>query len=357
MAAACSTISTQILVPTLRSKGFPHNVTNSTLEILYFMSRVPEALKVWRKDVGEAFNDPRFFSSSSLPLAHEGWIPVLRQWALLDKDRMPDLLSRISSPTSAGIMFGVGASSARLEADRKTQLNLRRLALLVIVGADDSFVGNLNVIQEKLSELMSATATSSPSSAVRAEIYMLLRALLLKTSSVNLVPFWPTINSELYEAVSSLFPGQQRDNHSLNSVLQACKLLDTLLVLGPDDFQLQEWIYITDTIDAVYRPSNWEPVALVDELVEALDTHAGMHQTTPTPTVSGMTQTGTRRPLLGPDMIRGVPTADILDRVLRPFFRQLSITAFESIYSMEVPDPKACHDNLLADIFDDSTIA
>lgn len=357
MAAACSTISAQVLVPTLRSKNYPHNVTISTLEILYLMSRVPEALKVWRKDVGEAFNDSRFFNLSSLPLAEEGWVPVLRQWALLDKDRMPDLLSRISSPTSAGIVFGVGASSARLEADRKTQLNLRRLALLVIAGVDDSFIGNLNVILEKLSELMSATATSSPSSAIRADLYMLLRALLLKTSSVNLVPFWPTISSELYEAISSLFPDKQHNQLSIHSVLQACKLLDTLLVLAPDDFQLREWIYISDTIDAVYRPSSWEPVALVDELAEALDSRAGMHQTTPTPTISGLTPTGTRKPLLGPDVVRGVPTAEIINCVLRPFFRQLSITAFESIYSLGVPDWKACHDDLLFDIFDDSTIA
>ena len=357
VAAACSTISAQVLTPTFRSKAYPHNVTASTLDILYAMSRIPEASKIWRKDVAEAFNDAKFFSLSSLPLAEEGWVPILRHWALLDKDRMPDLLSRISSPTSAGIVFGVGASSARLEADRKTQLNLRRLALLVLAAADDSFIVNLNVIQEKLSELMSATAASSPSSATRAEVYMLLRALLLKTSSVHLASFWPIINSELYEAISSLFPGQQRDDCSVDGVLQACKLLDTLLVLAPDEFLVREWLFITDTVDAVYRPSGWEPVALVDELVEALDSRAGVHHGTPTPMISGLPPSGKRKPLLGFDAIRHVPTEEVVDRVLRPFFRQLSISAYESTYSMEAPDQKACYDILLSDLFDDSTIA
>ena len=321
------------------------------------MSRVPEASKAWRKDVAEAFNDARFFSTSLLPLVEEGWIPVLRQWSLVDKDRVPELLSRISSPTSAGIVFGVGASSARSEADRKTQLNLRRLALLILAGADDSIIADLNVVYEKLSELLSATAASSPSSATRAEIYMLIRALLLKTSSIQLVPFWPTINSELYEVISSLFSSEKIKAHSIHGVLHACKLLDTLLVLAPEDFQPQEWAFITDTVDAIYRPSTWEPIALIDDLAESLDVGAGGHHSIPTPTISGAAQTGKRKPVLSSSTAQDVPSENILDRILRPFFRQLSINVFESTYSMEAPDWRACYDILLRDLFDDSSIA
>lgn len=100
--AATLTISTQVLGPTFRWKSYPLNVTQSTLDILHSMARIPEASKTWRRDVAEAFNDPKFFCSHSLNLAERGWMPVLRQWALLDKDRMPELLARISMPTSAG---------------------------------------------------------------------------------------------------------------------------------------------------------------------------------------------------------------------------------------------------------------
>ena len=321
------------------------------------MSGTSETSKSWRKDVAEAFNDARFFNPSQLSLVEVGWVPVLRQWALLDKDRIPELISRIASPTSAGIVFGVGASSARLEADRKTQLNLRRLALLVLAGPNDSFVANLDVIHEKLSELLSATATSSPSSAIRADIYMLLRGLFLKTSSVHLVSFWPTISSELYEAIFSLFPGENTKDHGIKGVVHACKLLDTLLVLAPEEFQLREWLFITDTIDAVYRPSSWKPIALIDDLVEVLDSGTCLHHSTPTPTTSGLTQNGKRKPLLGSDAVADIPTDEIMDRVLRPFFRQVSINSFESHYNMEAPDWRTCYEILLSDLFDDSTIA
>ena len=357
VAAACATISAQVLAPTFRSKTFPRNVTARMLELLYGLSRVPEASKSWRKDVAEAFNDTKFFSSSSGALAEHGWLPVLRQWELMDKDRVPEILSRIPPPASAGIVFGVGASSARSEADRKTQLNLRRLALLLLAAAEDNSVVNLNAFHEKLSELLTATATSSPSSNTRAEVYMLTRALVLKTSPIHLASFWPIINSELYDTISSLFPKEQHESHNSHCTLQACKLLDTLVVLAPDEFQLREWLFITDTIDAVYRPPGWEPLALVDELVEDLDTRAGLGNSISTPISGSLAQNGRRRPLLNRNTLSDVHTSEAVDRVLRQFFRQLSISAFESTYSMEVPDWKACYDELLRDLFDDSTIA
>ncbi len=84
----------------------------------------------------------RFFASS-LALVQSDWLPILKQWTMSDKERMPEILSRITPPTTAGIVFGVGATSARLEADRKTQLNLRRVATLVLASAYDTFVTDL----------------------------------------------------------------------------------------------------------------------------------------------------------------------------------------------------------------------
>lgn len=258
-------------------------------------------------------------------------------------------------------MFGVGASSARLEADRKTQFNLRRMATLVLASDHDTFAVNLSSIQEKLVELMTATAASSPSSATRSEIFMLLRSLLLKISSVHLAPLWPIITSELYDAISSLFPdGSSPDTYNINCVVQGSKLLELLLVLAPDEFQLREWLFITDTIDAVYRPRDWDPVALVDELAEDLDSRAGLLSASSQHalnTNSNNTSSETKRkPLLISELLKGVAREELVDRVLRPFLRGLSINSFESVYSMVAPEWQACHEDLLADVFDEGTI-
>ena len=264
-------------------------------------------------------------------------------------------------------MFGVGAASARMEADRKTQLNLRRIGTLVLAAAEDAFVVNIAGVQEKVVELLTATAASSPSSATRAEVYMVLRALLLRVSPVHLAPLWPIVNAELQAALSSLLPGyhgpEAADTYDHPAVLlQACKLLDTLIVLAPDDFQLHEWLYITDTIDAVYRPDHWTPTALIDELADELgatQTHVTQQHAATTGAIVDTKGLPLRKPLLRPDSIAGVAQMskeELSVRVLQPFFSQLSIYAFESTYSMGSPDRDGCVDDLLADLFDEATV-
>ncbi|KAL2809667.1 protein dopey [Aspergillus granulosus] len=351
---AVSGISTNVIGPLIRSRLFPNNLNQSFMALVQHVAKIPQAAKVWKKDISEAFNDPRFFGSH-IDLVKDGWMNLLRQWVLADKDRLSELLSRLTPPSTAGIMFGVGASAARLEADRKAQLNLRRISLLILSASSDYFVAEMPALLQKLEDLLGATAASSPSSTTRAEIFMVLRALTLKSTSTTLSQFWPLINSELQEAISAISSGNQQEVYNPHSLLQGCKLLDTLLVLAPDDFQLLEWLYVTDTIDAVYPPENFEPTALADEVSHNL----GVRWSTSSdgPRESTDLHRGVRYPGLTSDWIRETSKDEIVDRVLRPFFDQLSIHAFESTYSISSPNLEACHDDLLADLFNESTMA
>ena len=360
--SAANTISMSVISPIFKSKSFPDNISKSSLVLLYQVARLPNTQKSWRKDLGDAFNDPRFFGNS-VTLVESDWLPLMRQWILSDKERMPELLSRLTTPTTAGIVFGVGATSARLEADRKAQLNLRRAATLILATVSDNFVSDLPVMQEKLVDLLSATTTSSPSATIRADIYILLRALVLKTSAVHLADLWPTINAELHHAINSVvapdhsLPAETYNNYA---ILQACKLLDTLLCIAPDDFQLHEWLFITDTIDAVYRHPNFHPIALVDELSEELGLTA-LSSAVQTESLTAQASQGSKRkPLIGLGGISDEGSwerkEDLVGKVLRPFFSQLSIFAFESTYSMSMPDWDACRMGLLKDLFDERSI-
>ncbi|RDL34750.1 Cellular morphogenesis regulator [Venustampulla echinocandica] len=360
--SAANIISTSVIGPTFKSKAFPDNVSKSTLVLLYQLSRLPNTHKAWKKDVADAFNDSKFFSTA-LSLVDSDWLPLLKQWTLGEKERMPELLSRMQAPTTAGIVFGVGATSARLEADRKTQLNLRRVATLVLATTDDNFVADLPVIQEKMVELLLATTTSSPSSTTRADVYLLLRALALKTSAVHLATLWPIINAELHAAISSIVAPDHSaasDTYTNISILQACKLLDTLLCIAPDDFQLLEWLFITDTIDAVYRPSQFHPIALADAISEELGSTASAAAIQTEVSAMQTSQSPTRKPLIGPGGISDEGNwerrDELVAKVLRPFFGQLSIFAFESTYSMGAPDWEACRMGVLKDLFDERTI-
>ncbi|KAI1203081.1 putative regulator of reproduction dopa [Nemania serpens] len=360
---AAQAISTNLIGPSIRSKGFPDTITKTTLTLLQELTRLPNNQKIWKKDVGDAFSDTRFFTSSAA-LVKSDWLPLLKLWTVTDKDRMVDILSRISSPTTAGIVFGVGATSARLEADRKTQLNLRRVATLILACGTDTFVTDLPAILERVVDLLAATSTSSPSSTTRADIYMLLRALVLRTSTVHLAPLWPIVNSELHMAISSVAaPDNSHSSETYGnvSILHACKLLDVLIAAAPDDFQLHEWLFITDTIDAIYRSANYQPIALVDELSEELGNTGGA-SILPTESAAMIASSGSRqrRPLLGPGGINDELSVDRRDelivKILRPFFGQLSIYAYESTYAMGALDVESCELSLLKDLFDEKSI-
>ncbi|KAE8354663.1 Dopey, N-terminal-domain-containing protein [Aspergillus coremiiformis] len=350
---AVSGISTHVIGPILRSRFFPNNINHGFMALLQHIAKVPVAAKIWKKDVAEAFNDPKFFSSQ-IELVKDGWMNILRQWVLADKDRLSDLMSRLPPPSTAGIMFGVGASAARLDADRKAQLNLRRIALLVLSANDDYFIGELPGLLQKLEDLLGATSSSSPSSTTRAEIFMVLRALALKSSTTALAPFWPLINTELQDAISAIPLGLQQEVYNPYALLQACKLLDTLLILAPDDFQLLGWLYVTDTIDAVYPPERWEPIALADEISQSFGTRSASVDGPKEPSELGYS---VRQSGLTADWIRETAKDELIDRALRPWFEQLSIHAFESTYSMGTPSLTTTHDDLLADLFNESTMA
>jgi hypothetical protein len=366
--SAASSISISVTGPTIRAKTFPSNIDKAFLDLLYQLTKLPQGAKAWKKDVIDALNDARFFTMP-IELVQDRWTQILRQLSITDKDRMPELLSRITAPTTAGIVFGVGATSARMEADRKTQLNLRRIALLILSSDEDTFVSNIRGLEEKIVELLAATPTSSPSSSTRSDIFMVLRALILKTSSVHLAPLWPIINAELQAAILSIVPSnrdgreqeKEREKYDVESVLQACKVLDTLVTLNPDDFQLHEWLFITDTIDAVYRPSSVAATSLADEVAEALGSvslDSPNHSHSAHTTTAG--EGGLRRPCLdgmleslkeGGITVAGLPKHVIAARVLRPFFGQLSILAFEGVYGMGGIDVVACEGGLLGDLF------
>ena len=266
---ATTTIITSLIVPAFRSKSFPRNITPSLLTLLHHLTRLPNTHKSWRTPLSDVFLDPKFFSSdTSLVTPH--WIPLYTQYLSSDRDRLTTLLSGLTPPNTPNILFTLTAASARAEADKKTTLALKRIAFLLLSAAPDTFVPGYPDLEEKLAELLNATAVSYPSAAVKADIFLLLRVLLLRTSPVHLSSLWPLINAELHAAFTSLFPeAETKDAFDARAVLGSCKLLDLLLVLQIDEWQLSEWLFVTDTVDAVYGDKA-EKMAVCDVVGECV---------------------------------------------------------------------------------------
>jgi len=343
VAKVVSDISASVIGPTFRAKAFPENVSRNTLDLLQGLTKISPGNKLLKKDIFDAFNDPKFFNTP-LQLLREAWLPILAQWTQSDKERLPELLARLSAPTTAGIMFGVGATSARQEADRKTQLTLRRIALLILASPEDAFTPNIPQVLEKVVELLTATPASSPSSVTRTDVIVLLRAIILKTSPVHLASLWPVVNGELTSGLSALLPDAPNKEHYNNAgIIQTCKLLDELVVLDPDDFQLMEWLFISDTIDAVYKPDTPPTLmSLTDEINEVL-TRSSIAPPAPVTALNGSDTDEPRRTLFLDPLIEALEKeegaavlemtrGELVNRLVRPFLGNLAMNAFEARY-------------------------
>jgi len=175
------------------------------------------------------------------------------------------------------------------------------------------------------------------------------------------------VDSELHAAIASIVAADNStaaDTFNNASLLQACKLLDLLVCMAPDDFQLREWLFVTDTIDAVYRSATYQPVALADELSEELGSVMmfSNHNSSGLESVAALATNNTlKRPLLGTagglsDEVSLERKDELVSKVLRPFFSQLSIYAFESTYAMAPVDTEGCVDGVLKDLFDERAI-
>lgn len=192
--------------------------------MLLELVKVPGSSKSWRREVYDCFNENAFFTIS----ADQGtkWKQILQTFLTNDKERIVDFISRISAATS---------SILRSSRDQDRLINVRRLALIVISGDTDQFFGHTNAIKEKLAEL-GRTASIDP---IHGEVFLLYRALMLRLSPIHLVSFWPMMVSEIQILFTQILEQAGIvSKEQLPLFFEACKLLDMMLVVGSEDFQL-----------------------------------------------------------------------------------------------------------------------
>lgn len=109
-----------------------------------------------------------------------------------------------------------------------------------------------------------------------------------------------------------------------------------------------QWMFVTDTVDAMYPPDGWRPQAIMDRLGEILvDPHHLHEPAHPTPlALPSSLGVVPRRPLL---TIRRIDTIAALE----PFFSTVSLSAYESVYnSGGTVDWEAVERGLEGDLFD-----
>ncbi|KAF9011155.1 Dopey, N-terminal-domain-containing protein [Cyathus striatus] len=347
ISTACSNIVYYIVNPALRGKTRPLDVDSTVIKIIQEMTRIPTALKAWRNAVIDLLNDNRLFNC--MPSHAEEWKPIVKVLFDSDKTAFPELLGKVAGATSANIF-----TNREYEMLLRS-LNVRRLSYVIFTGEKNHFITQLPTIQEKLVDIL--RNVSAP--IVQSEVFLCIRVLLCRLSSHNLTSFWPHILTELvhfifwsqyriFEQVVMILPSDGSED--LQLVLAASKCLDLLLTLQTEEFQIHQWMFITDTVDAVYRPDEWTPEAMMDQLSEIVGSlPAGDDQPTAAP--NNLVAFPDKRPMRRPFLNNTRQIDSIKD--LAPFFSNISLSLYESVYASGGNiDWESVENGIMNDMFD-----
>jgi len=322
--AVCTNILYYIVSPALKTKSRPLDFDPTISNILREMTRISVAVKAWRGVISDIVNDSRFFISSVE--AGTDFRSIIEAWVDADKSVFADFLGKVTSAPSTNIF------TSRETENQLRSMNLRRTSYILLCGEKNQFLTSLPTIQEKLVD----TLKNASAPAVQAELYLCVRVLLCRLSPHNLDSFWPVILSEMYRLLEQTIIEVPLDgSEALSLILSVCKFIDLLLVLQTEEFQMHQWAFITDTIDAVYRPDEIVPEAMLDQLAEIAGGLPPPQENVqnPPPTALDLLFTPTSNPrMLRRPMLNHLRQIDSI-RDLIPFFSSVSVASYESVYS------------------------
>ncbi|KAG6841563.1 hypothetical protein C0991_009598 [Blastosporella zonata] len=338
--SACNNIVYYVVNPAMRGRSKPMDLDPPVLAIIQGMAKISSAIKAWKTPVTELLNDNRLFNCTAN--AAEPWKPIIKVLFDADKGAFPELLSKVATAPSANIF-----TNREYEMLLRS-LNVRRLSFILFTGEKNHFLTQLPTIQEKLVDIFRNVTAPI----VQCEVFLCIRVLLCRLSAHNMTSFWPVLLTELYRIFEQTMAALPSDgSEDLQLILAASKCLDLLLVLQTEEFQIHQWIFVTDTVDAIYRPDNWFPEAMMDQLAEIVGALPVGERANGVTTPNLLTTFADQRPLRRP-MLNSTRQIESI-RDLIPFFSNVSITSYESVYaSGGNVDWEAVERGIMDDMFD-----
>ncbi|BFZ58355.1 hypothetical protein PYCC9005_005417 [Savitreella phatthalungensis] len=294
VAASAAVIMANHIAPSLKAATASSPASDDVIAVLAALTGLEGVQKAWRREAMDHFGLSTFFSSTRLSQARL-WMTVIAAWLRTDQDRLNELLTARPSAAAAPAHLFASADSERAW---KTQQS-RRLCLSILAMPQDTFVDKLDAIIGRVKDLLAGKQTSP----LRAEAFLLAQVVVARFSQEHLRGFIPMIVGELRRTLRHLvlkvpadalvdvgngdrkqattksgvfaWPGSNStsssqsagkkddsgsvmtttsaDNHLISqSLIAAARLVDTLLAISPPEAQLHEWLFLTDTVEAVF---------------------------------------------------------------------------------------------------------
>lgn len=286
----------------------------------------------WKNLVSDLFMDKSFFSTSLSDSTI--WTSILSNWVANDREKFGDIIIKITV-TSSSSPSNLFVWNEMSEIESNAHL-IKRLTYLLLSLPKDFFLNYLESLFSKISILLSGSCPDL----IRIEITTLFRAITLKFNEMHLLSKWTLISQELYSVFENLTNKTAKELSSLPKeylklVLFGCKLLDQLLILSYDEFNLKEWLFVTTTQESY----NKDPTGIIDKISKKFDLTYLKDEP-----VKIDQPLGELHPLL-----EGIKNIELITQ-LRLFFDSLGLINYEKTYGLYTIDYTACNNDVLDDL-------
>lgn len=328
-----ATIVNQCLTPYIKPKS-EKTIPGYVLELAAVVSHLGSKVKSWRLLIAELFQNDKKLSVIG---SDQTWEKIIYEWSIYPENKskiLNDLLleigSKRSSVTPTLITFNLGSDS---EVEYKCQ-NLLKISYLLMVSPNDAYLLHFSSLISCIFHYL-----VSKDIKLKGSCWILLRVLLLRFSESHFNDYWSMISYCLQTNLQEFYESLQIQSEvDPQTILQVCKTLDLLLLLNMEGFtSTNEWIFVIDTINCVYKTNSF--VALVDEIAEFKD-----YEITKTDDLELPTTLKDGLPLL-----RGIHKIERHTQ-LRSFFQNLSYLHYEKVYGLGSVDLYGCGEDLKKDI-------
>lgn len=328
-----ATIVNQCLTPYIKPKS-EETIPGYVLELAAVVSHLGSKVKSWRLLIAELFQNDKKLSVIG---SDQTWEKIIYEWSIYPENKskiLNDLLleigSKRSSVTPTLITFNLGSDS---EVEYKCQ-NLLKISYLLMVSPNDAYLLHFSSLISCIFHYL-----VSKDIKLKGSCWILLRVLLLRFSESHFNDYWSMISYCLQTNLQEFYESLQIQSEvDPQTILQVCKTLDLLLLLNMEGFtSTNEWIFVIDTINCVYKTNSF--VALVDEIAEFKD-----YEITKTDDLELPTTLKDGLPLL-----RGIHKIERHTQ-LRSFFQNLSYLHYEKVYGLGSVDLYGCGEDLKKDI-------
>lgn len=233
--ALISSILGQLIIANLKPsmKGLvPGLLAMKGLESL---CQQPGIGRLWKREFWEGiFLDTPFFClnrSAAVELMHH-----MTRFLASEADKLTEVLNKIPSSGSSNLFI-----SREVETLNRACM-IRRLSFVAFCMDAESLKYSMPSIQEKVVDLFRLGMGLGS-----AEVFLLLRVLLIKLGDDMPTTIWPVVVTEAYSVLDYLLkvPAVDRIPSALfSTVVQLCRLIDMVFIMGQSSSMLYFWMIV-----------------------------------------------------------------------------------------------------------------